>query len=202
MLAQHLSKYRGTSSVVVALPRGGVPLGHIIAQELHFPLDIILIKKIAYPGHPEYAIGAVSLQSMVLNPDIDLPEDYYLEQTENIRSELQKRYELYKGARHSIDLKGKTVLLVDDGIATGYTIMAAAQLIRAAEPASIVIAVPVASPSVLDKLSELVEEIICVYAPSEFKAVGQFYQDFSEVTHDEVIRLLADRDIEQDEGDY
>ncbi|RDV14479.1 phosphoribosyltransferase [Pontibacter diazotrophicus] len=191
LLAEDLKEYRNTDAVVLALPRGGVPLGHIIARELHLPLDIELIKKIGYPGQPEYAVGAVSMHSQVLNPDIDLPQEYYDEQTERIREELRNRYERYKGARQPVEVEGRTVLLVDDGIATGYTIMAAAQLIRAANPSRIVIAVPVASPRILNKLSRYVDEIVCLYAPDHFQAVGQFYEDFSEVTHGDVVRLLT-----------
>lgn len=192
LLAEELKEYRDTDTVVLALPRGGVPLGHIIASKLRLPLDIELIKKIGYPGQPEYAVGAVSLHSQVLNPDINLPQDYYDEQIARVRHELRERYRRYKGARKPVEVKGRTVLLVDDGIATGYTIMAAAQLIRAANPARIVVAVPVASPRVLDKLSGYVDEIVCLHAPAHFQAVGQFYEDFSEVTHGDVVRLLTE----------
>jgi putative phosphoribosyl transferase len=196
LLASKLKGYAHTEAVVLALPRGGVPLGYIIAKKLGLPLDVILIKKIGYPGQPEYAVGAVSLESKVLNPELRIPADYLREQIEQIRYELKKRYQRYQGARKPVNLTGKTVILVDDGIATGYTMLAAAQLVQHAEPARIIVAVPVASPRVLQKISQYTDEIICLSAPQQFQAVGQFYEDFSEVSHQEVIRLLSDPDVQ------
>ncbi|WP_114782778.1 phosphoribosyltransferase [Botryobacter ruber] len=196
LLAQELKKYKQTNAVVLALPRGGVPLGYIIAKELDLPLDVILIKKIGYPTHPEYAIGAVSLESRVLNPDVKVPQEYFDEQTEEIRYQLRERYKRFRGSRSPVIIKDKTVILVDDGIATGYTMMAAAQLVRDSHPAKVVIAVPVASPRVLDKLAVCSEDIVCLSAPESFQAVGQFYHDFSEVTDEEVIQMLQDPTIQ------
>ncbi|MDQ4139780.1 MAG: phosphoribosyltransferase [Bacteroidota bacterium] len=192
LLSQELQAYAGTNAVVLALPRGGVPLGYIIAKNLNLPLDVILIKKIGYPGQEEYAVGAVSLESQILNPEIELPRNYIEEQIEAIRYELQQRYQKYQGHRKPIDISGKKVILVDDGIATGYTIMAAAQLVRKKNPEQVIIAAPVASPRVLNKLSQLADQVICLQAPPHFQAVGQYYHDFSEVSHEEVVQLLAD----------
>ncbi|MGV3504549.1 MAG: phosphoribosyltransferase family protein [Adhaeribacter sp.] len=191
LLAQELKKTRHPNGVVLALPRGGVPLGYIIAQQLHLPLDVILIKKIGHPAQPEYAVGAVSLDSRIVNPEIDLPETFYETETRRLRKELQERYEKYKRGTRPIELKGKTVIIVDDGIATGYTMLAAAQLVRHAQPAKLIVAVPVASPRVLEKIGEEADEIVCLQTPRHFQAVGQFYSDFSEVSHEEVVRLLA-----------
>ena len=196
LLANRLTSFAHTEAVILALPRGGVPLGYIIAKKLGLPLDVILIKKIGYPGQPEYAVGAVSLKGEIINQKLNIPAQYLQEQIENIRVELQQRYYRYQGARQPINLKDKTVILVDDGIATGYTILAAAQLVRQAGPKRVFIAVPVAAPAVFSKLSAYADEIICLSAPSHFKAVGQFYQDFSEVSHEEVIRLLSDPNVQ------
>ncbi|MGV3588135.1 MAG: phosphoribosyltransferase [Adhaeribacter sp.] len=192
ILAERLSAYLPAAAIVLALPRGGVPLGYIIAKKLGLPLDVILIKKIGYPGQPEYAVGAVSLQSEIINKGLKIAPEYLNEQIENIRYELQQRYRRYQGSRQPVPIKGKTVFLVDDGIATGYTMLAAAQLVRQANPDRVIIAVPVVSPSVLPKLKAYANEIVCLAAPSQFQAVGQFYHDFSEVGHDEVVRLLSD----------
>ena len=196
LLALELAAYTYADAVVLALPRGGVPLGYIIAKKLGLPLDIILIKKIGYPGQPEYAVGAVSLESEIINADLNIPTDYLKEQIDQIRHELKLRYQRYQGARKPVNLTGKTVILVDDGIATGYTMLAAAQLVRQADPARVIVAVPVASPRVLQKISPLADDIICLSAPPHFQAVGQFYHDFSEVSHDEVIRLLSDPEVQ------
>lgn len=191
LLAQQLRQYAQPDALVVALPRGGVPLGAIIASQLHIPLDVILIKKIGHPAQPEYAIGAVSLNSRVLNPNIDLPPSYFDEQTAAIRTELKKRYERYNQGRQPLPVAGKTVILVDDGIATGYTILAAAQLLRQAQAASVIVAVPVAPPRASQKLAPYIDAFVCLETPAHFQAVGQFYVDFSEVSHEEVVQLLA-----------
>jgi putative phosphoribosyl transferase len=197
LLARELRAYANTHAVVLALPRGGVPLGYIIARDLHLPLDVILIKKIGYPQQPEYAVGAVSLNSLIVNPRIDLPDTYFQEQALRIRQQLQERYKRYKQDQEPVAVQNRPVLLVDDGIATGYTILAAAQLLRQSEPAQIILAVPVAAPRSLDKIRPYVDEIICLDAPADFQAVGQFYADFSEVSHEAVIRLLADPQVQE-----
>lgn len=197
LLARELTAFADTDAVVLALPRGGVPLGYIIARDLHLPLDIILIKKIGYPRQPEYAVGAVSLNSVVVNPHIDLPDSYFEEQAQHIRGQLQERYERYKKDTKPVPVKDRPVILVDDGIATGYTVLAAAQLIRKSFPAQVILAVPVASPRALDKIRPYVDDMVCLHAPEQFQAVGQFYEDFSEVSHEEVIRLLADPQVQQ-----
>jgi putative phosphoribosyl transferase len=198
LLARELTAFANSDAVVLALPRGGVPLGYIIAKDLNLPLDVILIKKIGYPRQPEYAVGAVSLNSLIINPHIDLPETYFQEQTLRIRQQLQERYKRYKKDSKPVAVKGKPVLLVDDGIATGYTILAAAQLLRQSDPARIILAVPVAAPRALDKIRPYVDAIIFLDAPEEFQAVGQCYEDFSEVSHEEVIRLLADPEVQEE----
>jgi putative phosphoribosyl transferase len=191
LLARELRQYAQSDAIVLALPRGGVPLGAIIARQLQVPLDVILIKKIGHPSQPEYAIGAVSLNSRVINPDIHLPATYFEEQTQAIRVELKKRYDTYNQGREPLAIAGKTVILVDDGIATGYTILAAAQLVKKAKAAKIIVAVPVAPPQVMDKMPPYVDDFICLQTPAHFQAVGQFYHDFSEITHEEVIRELT-----------
>lgn len=193
LLVGQLRQYAHTDALVIALPRGGVPLGAIIARQLHIPLDVILIKKIGHPAQPEYAIGAVSLNSQVINPNIDLPASYFEEQSAAIRAELKNRYDRYNQGRAPLPVTGKTVILVDDGIATGYTILAAAQLLRQAQPAQIIVAVPVAPPRASQKLAPYIDRFICLQTPSDFQAVGQFYLDFSEVSHEEVVQLLAEQ---------
>jgi putative phosphoribosyl transferase len=197
LLVEQLRPYAQSGALVVALPRGGVPLGAIIARELQLPLDIILIKKIGHPNQPEYAVGAVSLHSRVINPNIDLPPGFFDQQTQVLRQELKDRYQRYNQGRTPLPVTGKTVILVDDGIATGYTLLAAAQLLRHAHAAKIIVAVPVAPPRAAQKISPYVDEYICLQTPAQFQAVGQFYQDFTEVTHEDVLQLLAARAPEQ-----
>lgn len=191
LLVRELRSYAHSNALVLALPRGGVPLGAVIARELKIPLDVILIKKIGHPSQPEYAIGALSLNSRLVNPTITLPPHYLEDQTRLLRQELQKRYHTYNQGREPLPIAGRPVLLVDDGIATGYTMMAAAQLAKQEQASSIVVAVPVAPPGVKNKFSPYVDEFICLSTPEYFQAVGQFYRDFSEVSHEEVNRELA-----------
>ena len=191
LLARELRQYAQSNAVVLALPRGGVPLGAVIARQLELPLDVILIKKIGHPSQPEYAIGAVSLNSRIVNTDIPVPATYLEEQTQAIRSALKKRYDTYNQGRRPLAIAGKTVILVDDGIATGYTILAAVQLLEKAKAAKIIVAVPVAPPEASTLMPPYVDAFICLQTPAHFQAVGQFYHDFSEVSHEAVIRALA-----------
>lgn len=185
-----LSKFSNEEGVVLAVPRGGVPIGYYIAREYHFPLELLLTKKIGFPGNPELAIGAVSLENEVIDDRFDISATYIKQETAKIRKSLQERYRKFMGDRKPADLKGKTVIIVDDGIATGNTIMASIKMIRAMDPGKIVVAVPVAPARTADKIRVLVDYFICVYTPEEFFGVGQFYDDFSQVSDEEVIQFL------------
>ena len=190
-LAERLQHYKGTNSVVLAIPRGGVAIGCVVARELGLPLDIVLSKKIGHPDNPEYAIGSVTLQGMLLGT-ANVPTEYIIEETKRIRELLHKRYSMYMGNKQPISLAGKNVILVDDGIATGNTLLSTIDAIREQGPAGIVVGVPVASPDALESVEEKADETVCLLAPGYFFAVGQFYEEFHQLTDTEVIRLLDD----------
>lgn len=187
-----LKNYKNEDGVVLAVPRGGVPIGYYIALEYGFPIEILLTKKIGHPGSSELAIGAVSLENEVIDNRHEIPEDYINEQVKIIRKSLHERYKNFMGDRQPLDLENKTVIIVDDGIATGNTMLAAIKLVRAKNPAKIVVAVPVAPNKAAQRIEQQVDEFICVHIPDTFFGVGQFYHDFSQVTDAEVIQLLKE----------
>jgi predicted phosphoribosyltransferase len=193
-LAEKLTIYKDQEVVVLAIPRGGLPLGAIVAKALNAPLDVALIKKIGHPSNKEYAIGAVSLESVITSDSVNIPNGYIEEETQKIRQLLTKIYEQYykKGMPH--DLSDKVAIVVDDGIATGNTLLATVELIYKKNPKAIVVAIPVAPPSSLKKLenSPFVNEVICLETPHNFMAVGQFYEEFDAVSDEEAIRILQE----------
>ena len=190
VLADQLKKYAGQPGVVLAVPRGGVPLGYIIARELKLPLEILLSKKIGHPNNPEYAIGAVSLTDSIIIPHEGVSNEYIESETERIREKLRENYKKFMGDNKPIDLKDKIIIIVDDGIATGNTLMSTVKMLRNQKPAKIVIAVPVAPRSSVDKLSKLVDEMVIPLIPKEFYGVGGFYEDFAQVSDEEVLMYL------------
>ncbi len=193
-LAKELVKYREEDVVVLAVPRGGLPVGAMIAKSLQAPLDVALAKKIGHPYNPEYAIGAVSLRDRVLNEGESVPEAYIEEETTRIREELRRRHQKFHEGRERIDLKDKVVILTDDGMATGNTIRALTAVTRQEKPRKIVVALPVASPSALRKLERQkeVDEVICLHSPRGFRAVGQYYKHFYQVSDDEAVQWLRE----------
>ncbi|MCK6691749.1 MAG: phosphoribosyltransferase [Thermoanaerobaculia bacterium] len=191
LLVEKLKKRDTTNAVVLAVPRGGVPVGYEIAKSLHLPLDIFLSKKIGHPYNPEYAIGSVTLEGAVLNgraANIDLA--YIKAQTEKIREQLRERYKKFRGDRPPLDVTGKTVILTDDGVATGNTLFAAIEDLRKKVPARIIVAVPVSPPETAKKLRRLADELICLFTPDDFYGVGQYYEDFGQVEDTEVQALM------------
>ena len=193
LLALKLEKYNKTDAVVLAIPRGGIPLGFIVSEKLNLPLEVVLSKKIGHPLHKEYAIGAVTLKSSILSEAAtDISPLYIEEETKNIRSLLKKRYKDYYGNRKPLKLKGKILIIVDDGIATGNTMLSIIKMLHDEKPQKIVVAIPVAPHDSIKKLqaSPYVNEVICPLVPDYFQAVGQFYQDFDQVEDKEVKQLL------------
>lgn len=193
LLAGKLQKYRNEDAIILAVPRGGVPLGYSIAKELNLPLEVILSKKIGHPFNKEYAIGAVTLKSRILSEAADeVPVNYIEEETERIRELLKKRYNQYCKNRKPIDFKDKILIIVDDGIATGNTILSTIKMLNEENPAKIIVAVPVAPSSAIKKLknSEFINEIICLSMPVNFQSVGQFYENFKQVDDKEVENIL------------
>lgn len=185
-----LEKFKKDKSVVLAIPRGGVPIGYYIARTFHFPLDLLLAKKIGYPSNKELAIGAVSLEDEIIDHYPYISRDYIEDQIFEIRESLKHRYKKFVGNRSPIDLKNKTVIIVDDGIATGNTLMAAIKMIRRKQPKKIVIAVPVSPTDAAKKIKAEADEFICPMITSDFVGVGSYYLDFTQVTDDEVILFM------------
>jgi predicted phosphoribosyltransferase len=196
-LAQHLAAYANRPDVLVlALPRGGVPVAYEVARALHAPLDVFLVRKLGLPGHEEYAMGAVASGGVrVLNPEVveqlHLPDEVIDTVTRRELQELERRERAYRGDRPFPDVRGKTVILVDDGLATGSTMRAAAEALRQQGPARLVVAVPAGSPETCDEFRDEVDEVVCAITPEPFYAVGLWYDDFSQTTDDEVRDLLA-----------
>ena len=195
-LAELLDNYAGRSDVIVlGLPRGGVPVAYEIAHQLRVPLDVFIVRKLGVPGFEELAVGAIASGGVrVLNTDVlrVLPNaDQIIENvTAREQIELERRENLFRDGRPPPELQGKTVILVDDGLATGATMRAAVNALRQRGAAKIVAAVPVGAPETCRELAEEVDETICAIAPEYFQAVGQFYHDFSQTTDDEVRQLL------------
>jgi predicted phosphoribosyltransferase len=197
LLADKLSAHAGRPDVLVlALPRGGVPVGYEVARALRAPLDVFLVRKLGVPGHEELAMGAVATGGVrVLNADIvgalGIPASMIDATTAEEREELARRERLYRGDRPFPDVHGRTVLLVDDGLATGASMHAAIAALRPQQPARIVVAVPTAAPDICDELRAEVDDLVCALTPQPFHSVGLWYDDFSPTTDDEVRDLLA-----------
>lgn len=190
LLADKLQHYRGTDSVVLAIPRGGLPVGFEIAKELSLPFDIILSKKIGHPQNPEFAIGAVTPEDLVADEYLDVTHEYIKHAASRIRRELAGKAEFYKEGRPAINLEGKTVIVTDDGIATGNTMVVIMQLLRKAGVKKIVLAIPVLPLDRVEKVSEAVDELVFVFAPKFFPGVGMFYEDFTQVNDEEAKNYL------------
>lgn len=196
-LAQHLGSYADRDDVVIlALPRGGVPVAYEVARTLHAPLDIFLVRKLGVPGHEELAMGALASGGIrVLNEEVvrgfGMPQAIidYVAAAET--KELLRREALYRGRRPLPEVAGRTVILIDDGLATGSTMRAAVAALRRMSPARIVVAVPVAAPDTCAEFQREVDEIICAATPEPFFGVSAFYEDFAQTSDAEVIRLLA-----------
>ncbi len=190
ILAKALQKYKNDPGVVLAVPRGGVPIAYIVARELGFPIDLLLTKKIGHPANNEYAIGAVSLTDNYIVPHENIPPDYIDKETKRIRKRLKEMYIKFMGDKEPESLKNKTVIVIDDGIATGNTLLSTINMLRKSNPSKIIIAVPVASESAIEKLSNFVDEIVCPLIPEIFFGVGAFYETFEQVSDEEVMSYL------------
>ncbi len=196
VLAQRLAAYAHRPDVLVlALPRGGVPVAYEVARRLDVPLDVFLVRKLGLPGHEEFAIGAIASGGIrILNQDAVHAFGITKAELEAITAEeqveLERRERRYRGTRPPPGVTGKTVILVDDGLATGATMRAAVAALRAQRPARIVVAVPTAAPETCAELAEEVDEIVCAMTPEPFYAVGLWYENFEQITDDEVRMLL------------
>jgi putative phosphoribosyl transferase len=197
VLGDELASYRGTADLLVlGLARGGVPIGWQVAHALRAPLDVFVVRKLGVPQWRELAMGALaSGGGMVINENLvrnlGIGDDEMQSAIERETEELRRREHAYRGDRPAVDVAGKTVILVDDGIATGASMLAAVRAVRANHPSAIVVAVPVGPPSACRELAAEADDVICATMPPGFEAVGQVYEDFHQVSDDEVRELLA-----------
>jgi putative phosphoribosyl transferase len=195
-LASQLKEYKDKEGVIVlALPRGGVVTGYEIGRLLNAPLDIVIVRKIGFPGQPELGIGAVSeTGTIVLNDYIisgyGVSMDYIEHEVSRQKEEISRRVKLYRQGKRLSGLEGKTVILADDGVATGATMKAAITTLKEEKLNKLIVALPVAPPSVVEELEELVDEFLCLETPFDFMAVGAYYYDFTQVSDEEVVELL------------
>jgi len=195
-LAEKFEHYADRPNVVVlALPRGGVPVGYEVATRLRAPLDVFLVRKLGAPGHEEFAIGAIASGGLwFVNDDVvrqlGISRRQIQEIVEREERELERRSEVYGSDFSKADVRGQIVILIDDGLATGSTMRAAVAALKQKHPERIVIGVPVSSPSTCEELEREVDEIVCFHTPDQFYAVGEWYEDFSQTSDDEVRELL------------
>lgn len=194
-LAEALMKYRGKDAVVLAIPRGGVVVGYEVALALDADLDVVVARKLGAPYNPELAIGAVAYDgTLVLNYDVicslGVPDAYIEEEKKRQVKEMKRRLRVYRGDKPLPDVRGRIAILVDDGIATGATMLACVKAVKNQGASCVIVAVPVGPPEAVRKLAEEADEVVCISQPSLFFAIGQFYADFRQVTDDEVLDLL------------
>jgi len=194
-LARYLADVKGQDVVVLALPRGGVPVAFEVARALDAELDVFVVRKLGLPGHPEFAMGAIASGGVrVLNDEVvrlyRIPEQAVEAIARDERHELERRERAFRSQRPPLDVGGRTVVLIDDGLATGSTMKAAVEAVRSLRPARIIVAVPVGSPDTCREFAAIADDIICARAPEHFAAVGQWYDDFRQTTDEEVRELL------------
>jgi putative phosphoribosyl transferase len=207
-LAHHLDAYQGrTDLVVLGLPRGGVPVAFEVARQLHAPLDVFLVRKIGVPGHPELAMGAIAeggikVLSHRLIRDLAIPARLVEQVASRERLELDRHDALFRAGRERPSVTGRTVILIDDGLATGATMEAAVVALREQKPSRIVVAAPVGARETCARLAALADEVVCPLTPEPFFAVGQWYENFDPTTDDEVRRRLAGAPAAWDTADY
>lgn len=194
VLAEKLERYRGRPGLLVlALPRGGVPIGFEVARALQAPLDVFVVRKLGAPGHEEYAMGAIASGGVrVMNPlrGLSVPPDAVARVIAREQAELARRERLYRGDRPAVGIRGRSVVVVDDGLATGSTMQAAVTAIRQQQPAWVTVAVPVAAAATCKALAEQADEVVCASTPQPFHAVGLWYAAFPQTSDEEVQQLL------------
>ena len=208
VLAAHLSAYANTPDLLVlALPRGGVPVAFEVARALHAPLDVFFVRKLGVPGHKELALGAIASGGVrVLNPSVlqmlDIPDEIVEAVSSRERHELTLHERSYRGDRPPLDVRGRTIILVDDGLATGATMRAAVAALHELHPRRIVVAVPVAAPQAYNELRTNVDDLICLDTPEPFYGVGWWYRNFAQITDAEMRDLLAEANTGLLSGQY
>ncbi len=197
-----LERFRDSDALVLALPRGGVPVAFEVAHGLALPLDVLVVKKLGAPMQPELAIGAVTSDVVVLDDEIiallGVPEWYVETAVQQARSDAKDRAQRFRGDRPPLRVGERPVILVDDGIATGSTMLAAISAVRRLEADRVIVAIPVAPPQSLDKVRQRADEVVCLETPTDFSAVGVYYQDFRQMTDLDVSRILKRSRLERE----
>jgi len=198
LLAKELEKYKNKKAIVLAVPRGGVASGFGLAKKLNLPLDVIVTRKIGAPDNPELAIGSIgeTKGSLWLNKELitqlGVSDEYLQSEIKIQKLEIKRREKVYRQGREPFDLKNKIVILVDDGIATGATMITAVREVKNMEPERVVVAIPVAPPETVEELKKEADEVVCLSQPKLFFAVGQWYQNFKQYSDEEVIKFIKD----------
>lgn len=190
LLAEKLKRFQPAQGVVQAIPRGGVPVAYEIAKELNWPLELLLTKKLGHPQNKEYAIGAVGIYDRIVVPHEAVTQAYIENETERVRARLLEMQQKYMGNKQPELVKGKVVIVVDDGIATGITMLASVKILRKQEPAAIIVAAPVASWNAVEKLNPEVDKLVLLDVPEDFVGVGRFYKDFTQLTDSDVLEYM------------
>lgn len=199
VLTESLLEYKNSKDVIVfGMARGGIPIASEIAKSLHVPLDVLIVRKIGMPGHQEYAIGAIaSGQIAIFNKDViarlHIPESDIQEILKDEREELARREILYRNHKPFPNIRNKTVILVDDGVATGFSLRAAIAALQIKHPKEIIIAVPVGALDTIESLQGICKKVVCPLTPEEFRAVGQWYFNFNQIEDDEVLDCLTNK---------
>jgi putative phosphoribosyl transferase len=189
-LVPYLENFKDQNAVIMAVPRGGVPIGNYLAKNLEMPMDLLLVKKIGHPMNKEVAIGAVSLEDYMLDSRFKVSSSYIEMEVQRIRQALNESYNKFMGGREPMDLHDKTVIIVDDGIATGQTLLAAIRLIRKRQPRKVVVAVPVAPEETVRQMRKHTDDFICLHIPVGFLGVSAYFKDFTQVDDSEVQKLV------------
>lgn len=198
LLAKELKKYKNNkNALILAIPRGGLEIGYELAKELFLPLDILVTKKIGFPGNPEYAIGAVGpKKEYILNEEevirSDISESYIKSEVDRLGKEIEQKYNKYRGRKVLPKIRDKIVIVTDDGIATGYTLMLSLKILKKQRPKKLIAAIPVGPQEGVENLKQVADEVICLYTPSLFFAIGQFYEEFRQVSDEEAIEYLKE----------
>ena len=191
LLGEALSRYKNQDELyVLGIPRGGVVPAYEVAKALHVPLNVVLVKKISHPTNAEYAIGAATINDFVITSQEDIPENYIREEVQKVQERIKEQFEKYAVVKNPAEFKNKTVIIVDDGIATGITLLMVINVLRKSKVKNIIVAVPVCPSDKLNQINELADRVICLELANDFNSVGEYYIDFEQVEDETVIYLL------------